>query len=108
MAYRALLADAVDEREALVRLWTENLPVRGDPHAKLHWFYGDAPGGRGTAFLLRASDDAFVGCAGLSGRTLYYRGHPIRAALLADFAIDKRHRSGLAALTLQRAVKRHV
>ncbi len=108
MAYRAQLTDLAEARAPLVKLWTENLPVVGDPDAKLDWFYRDAPSGHGEAFLLRADDGAAVGCAGLSTRELVYGDQVIRAALLADFAIDKHHRSGLPALVLQRAVKRHV
>ena len=109
MAYRAVLTDAATAgRAELTRLWLDNLPVRGDADAKLRWTYVDAPAGKGEAFVLRADDGSAAGCAGIQRRELAYRGTSIRAALLADFAIDRRHRSGLPALTLQRAVKRHV
>lgn len=107
MSYRAVQRDAADARDALLRLWGENLTVDGDLEAKLRWFYLDAPTGRGEAFLLQAADDTVVGCAGLSVRELVFRGRRVRAALLADFVIDKAHRSALPALTLQRAIKRH-
>ena len=108
MAYRAQLTDLAEARAPLIKLWTENLPVVGDPDAKLDWFYRDAPGGHGEAFLLRDAAGTAVGCAGMSTRELVFGDHVIRAALLADFAVDKQHRSGLPALVLQRAVKRHV
>lgn len=109
MSYRTVLTDAAtDGREALIRLWRENLPVTGDPEAKLRWTYVDSPNGPGEAFLLRAGDDVAVGCAGIQLRELVHRGRVVRAALLGDFAIDRKHRSGLPALTLQRGVKRHV
>jgi hypothetical protein len=109
MPYRAVLTDAAGEgREALVRLWTENLPVRGDPEAKLRWTYLEGPNGPGQVFVLRADDDRAVGCAGIQLRELASRGTIVRVALLGDFAIDRAHRTGLPALTLQRAVKRHV
>lgn len=107
VAYRTVQSDATAAREALLRLWSENLTVEGDLEAKLRWFYLDAPSGRGEAFLLQSPDDAVVGCAGLSARELSFRGGRVRAALLADFVIDKAHRSALPALTLQRAIKRH-
>lgn len=106
VSYRTVLSDARESREPLIRLWSENLHHRGDLDEKLRWFYLDAPSGPGEAFLLRTEDDV-VGCCGLTTRELYHRGQPVRAALLADFAIDKKHRSALPALTLQRAVKRH-
>jgi hypothetical protein len=106
MSYRTVLTDVLEAREPLMRLWSENLQVRGDLDQKLRWFYLDAPSGRGEAFLLR-TDAEVVGCAGLNARELYFRGQRARAALLADFVVDKKHRSALPALTLQRAVKRH-
>lgn len=106
MSYRAVLADVLEARAPLIRLWSENLHVRGDLDDKLQWLYRDAPSGPGEAFLLQ-TEDQVVGCAGLTTRELYHQGKSARAALLADFAIDKRHRSALPALTLQRAVKRH-
>lgn len=41
-------------------------------------------------------------------RQLWHRGRAHRAALLADLAIDRAHRTVLPALILQHAVKRHV
>ncbi|MCX5747281.1 MAG: hypothetical protein NT062_32845 [Proteobacteria bacterium] len=108
MAYRAVLTEPAEAREALIRLWTENLPVHGDLKAKHRWFYEDNPAGKGEAFLLFADDGPAIGCAGLAPRTLAYDGVVARGALLADFAIDKHHRSGLPAIVLQRAVKRHI
>ena len=108
MAYRAVLTDAEVEREALLQLWTENLPVVGDVEAKLRWTYLDSPNGHGKAILLRDADGVAVGCAGVQLRELAYRGKVVRAALLGDFAVDRKHRTGVAALTLQRGVKRYV
>jgi len=90
-----------------VRLWAANLPVRGDAGAKLDWLYLHAPAGRAQAFVLE-HDDGPVGCAGIAVRELWHRDQPLRAALLADFAIDRAHRTGFPALILQRTVKRHV
>jgi len=106
--YRAVLTDATEARGPLIKLWTENLPVAGDPSAKLRWFYEENPAGKGEAFLLNDDSGAAIGCAGMATRELSYGGAVARAALLADFAIDKHHRIGLPALVLQRAVKRHV
>jgi hypothetical protein len=107
VAYRAVLTDPGEGRAALIRLWTSNLHVRGDAAAKLDWLYLDGPAGRAQAFVLQ-HDDAPVGCAGITVRELWYRDRPLRAALLADFAVDRAHRTGFPALVLQRTVKRHV
>ena len=91
----------------LQRLWADNLHARGSLDVKLRWFYCDGPHGPGRAFVLRA-DDAAVGCAGIGVRTLVRRGAAQRVALFADLAIDRRHRSGLPALTLLRAIRDEV
>lgn len=108
MAYRAVRADPGESRDTLLRLWTDNLSVQGDPGAKHRWQYLDAPTGPAEAFLLRTDGDVAVGCAGITVRELWHRGRAHRAALLGDLAIDRAHRTVLPALILQRAVKRHV
>jgi len=107
VAYRAVLTDPREGRAALLRLWSHNLPVRGDAAAKLAWQYLDGPSGRAQAFLLH-DEAGEVGCAGITVRELWYRERPLRVALLADFAIDRAHRTAMPALILQRTVKRHV
>lgn len=99
--------DIHDSGAVLQRLWADNLDVRGSLDTKLRWFYCDGPHGRGRALVLRAHDAA-VGCAGFGVRTLVQRGAPLRAALFADLAIDRRHRSGLPALTLLRSIRDEV
>jgi len=108
VAYQAVLTDPSEGREHLVRLWLDNLPVRGDARAKLDWLYLDGPAGRGEVFLLRDERGAPVGCAGITRRELWRGDQPLKTALLADLAIDRAHRTGMPALVLQRATKRHV
>jgi hypothetical protein len=107
VSYRAVLTDPEAGRGALLRLWARNLPVRGDASAKLGWSYFEGPAGPSEVFLLH-DEAGEVGCAGVTVRELWLRERPLRVALLADFAIDRAHRTGLPALILQRAVKRHV
>jgi hypothetical protein len=99
--------DIHDSGAVLQRLWADNLHARGSLDTKLRWFYCDGPHGPGRALVLRAHDTA-VGCAGIGVRTLFHRGAPLRAALFADLAIDRQHRSGLPALTLLRAIRDEV
>lgn len=106
--YRAARVDPHEHRDALVRLWGDNLTVHGDPHAKLDWLYLRSPVGRGEAFVLRDEAEAAVGCAGITTRELWSGDRVLRAALLGDLAIDRAHRTGMPALVLQRATKRHV
>src|SRR5882672_5513397 len=100
-------SDIHDSGAVLQRLWADNLAVRGSLDTKLRWFYCDGPHGPGRALVLRAHDAA-VGCAGVSVRTLVHRGAPLRAALFADLAIDRQHRSGVPALALLRSIRDEV
>jgi hypothetical protein len=111
MAYRAVRTAAVDAGEALASLWAANLPVsRATCDEKHRWFYLDAPTGEAEAFLLSTDEgpDAgrAIGCAGVGRRAFMLRGRPLRVALLADLAVDRRHRSGFPVLALQRTVRK--
>ena len=110
-AYRARLTEAHEARSSLTELWSRNLPVGTVVDDKFRWFYLEAPLGPASAFLLEAQDGPdqgrAVGCAGIGLRELAYRGKVLRAALLADLAVDKSHRTVLPALTMQRAVRKH-
>jgi hypothetical protein len=105
--YSVSETDIQDSRAVLHRLWADNLDVRGGLDAKLRWFYCDGPHGPGRALVLHAHGAA-VGCAGVGVRTLVHRGAALRAALFADLAIDRPHRSGLPALTLLRSIRAEV
>src|SRR4051812_31738797 len=104
MKYEALLTDISASREGLLALWAANLPVRGDLEAKLRWFYCDSPTGPGQAFMLHREDGVPIGCAGIGVRTIVHRHRNLRAALFADLAVDRAHRTGYPALRLGRAM----
>lgn len=110
MGYRIQQTDAREARDHLVPLWTSNLTVVGPPDDKLRWFYCDGPHGPGRAFLVHAEREraAPVGAAGVGVRALRFGDRTLRAALFADLAVERAHRSGLPALALVRAVQRHV
>lgn len=109
MPYRVRRTDLGADRAEILRLWAANLPVKGELDAKLRWFYCDGPYGEGDGFVLHAvGDPTGVGYAGLGQRAMWRRGTPLRAALIADLAIDREHRGGLPELALVRAVKQHV
>ena len=104
MTYRVHATDPERAREPLFRLWANNLPVSGDLDAKLRWFYHQGPHGCGEAFVLRAHEEP-VGCAGLGVRRFAAGDQQFRVALFADFAIERRHRSGLPAIKLVETLK---
>jgi hypothetical protein len=104
--YDVRIADLRDVRDEVVSLLEANLSVT-ELDARLRWFYQDNPHGRGRVFVLRA-DGVAIGQAGIGVRMFWRNDRPIRAAVFADLAVDRAHRSGFPALALVRAVKRHV
>ena len=102
--YSVAAADVLEAKDVLCQLWTANLELRGQVDEKLRWFYCDGPHGAGSALVLNATGGA-VGCAGLGVRRFLHHGHPLRVALFADLAVDRRHRSALPAMTLLRSVQ---
>ncbi len=95
--------DAVLHRDTVLALWRENL--RDDPNreGKFDWFYrNDNPWGTAAFHLLRHEPSrTWVGTAAIGHRRMQYRGRDVRAGVLADMAVDARHRSLGPALMLQ-------
>jgi hypothetical protein len=89
----------------LAPLWADVLRAGDRSESKASWFYRDAPAGAGDVFVLRSGAGRVVGSAGAGRRTVVAGGARLAAALLADFAIERDHRGGLAAISLQRAVR---
>jgi hypothetical protein len=94
----------------LTRLWRENLELRGDVADKFRWTCRDAPSPPLGELILRAGAEPTtapaVGCIGVMPRSFVVGGRAIRAALLGDLAVDKKHRSLMPALTLVRGARR--
>jgi hypothetical protein len=104
--YEVRQADPVEVRDDLMRVWGNNLPVE-DVARKFDWFYREAPVCPETVFVLDVSDNdepaRIVGTSGVGIREFSVNGEMIRAALLADLAVDTEHRKLLPALKLTRA-----
>jgi hypothetical protein len=96
-------------RADLLRVWRDNLEVVGPVEAKYRWLYADAPDRPAVVLVLsaHAAGDApvVVGSAGVGIRRFHAGGGDVRAALLADLAVDRAHRQLLPALRLVRAAK---
>ena len=111
MKYSVFAPDDVGSVEAdLGRLWRENLPITVEEmRARVRWYYEENPVGKGSVQLLRAEgdDSTIVGCAGVGPRRFLVAGEVKRAALLADFAVSKEHRTLQPAILLQRAMMDH-
>lgn len=101
--YRTALAELPRDRDEVLALWRDNL---GDParHAgKYDWFYLGGPFGPALLQLLR-HDGVAIGTCGVGARRMLWQGREIRAGLLADMAVDARHRTLGPALMLQEAL----
>lgn len=107
--YTAAEADVDLVAGDLVRLWSGNLhSMAGEGPAKLDWYYRASPNGRARVVVLRAhgdSGDALVGCEGIGFRRVWCGERTLRAALLADLAVDGPHRTMFPALTLVREAR---
>lgn len=104
--YRAEAVAPDAARDELLRLWTDNLEMVADAPRKFAWAYRDAPEPTPAVFLLRAEDAARpIGTAGATFRGVRVGPARVRAALLADLAVDRAHRTVAPALTLVRAVR---
>jgi hypothetical protein len=97
-----------EHREALARLWTENMSdqrVRSLVAERMRWFYEDGPDGPPTTLLcVETETDDVVGCGSFVQRPTWVGGRRLPGALLCDFAVARAHRLGGAALAIQRAL----
>jgi len=101
--YRTETAELPRDRDAVLALWRDNL---GDParHAgKLDWFYLRGPFGKPLLQLLR-HEGAVVGSCSVAPRRMLWHGGELRAGLLADMAVDARHRTLGPAMMLQESL----
>jgi hypothetical protein len=108
-AYAAEESDLDAVADDLIRLWSANLrSMQGQAASKLDWYYRAAPTGRGHAVVLRAPGgrgEPVVGCQGIGFRRVMCGERVVRAALLADLAVDAQHRTLFPALTLVRRTR---
>jgi len=88
-----------DGRQAILDLWSRNLPDATPD--RYDWLYGRGPA---TARVLRSEPGDVVGAAGLMGRTIRAGGQVLQAAQAVDLNVDRSHRSVGPALRLQRTL----
>jgi hypothetical protein len=96
-------------REAVLGLWRENLPAPAHQNLleRSAWAYNDKPGGAArTVVALDQESGELVGCGSVYPRSVTAGGSRLLAGVLADFAVSRPHRSGAAALLIQRALVR--
>ncbi|MDB4961955.1 MAG: hypothetical protein JWP01_1954 [Myxococcales bacterium] len=107
MAFQAVMRPVAWDDTTFAALLARNFGMTGDLAAGVRWQYLEGPMPPGSVFLLNWESTA-IGCAGISSRVVSCRDRELSAAHFANFAVDRAHRTALPAITLQRAVKRHV
>jgi hypothetical protein len=110
MKYSVLEATLNENRGDILPIWARNLPPIVDGHFSnednFEWYYLKNPYGYGKCWLLREEESGqFVGTAGLGPRRIKALNRVISAGLLADFAVDRKHRSFIPAVMLQKKVR---
>jgi predicted N-acetyltransferase YhbS len=108
MSYQAIPYRPELHREALARLWAENMSdqrIAAVTAARMDWLYRQAPDGAPTTVLaVHQESGEVVGCGTFLPRPTWVGGERRRAAVLCDFAVTRTHRTVGAALVIQRAL----
>ncbi len=109
MAYSVRLIEASQTRDEHLAVWERNLKLPVAARARFDWLYRDNPAGPGRLAVIDiASPDQparTVGTAGYALRTIQMGGRVVRAAILADLAVDRAHRTAMPAIMLARAIR---
>jgi len=97
-----------EHRDALLRIWAESMPdpaIARVTQARFRWLYERNPAGPASTWLgLHGPDGEVIGCGSFAPRRMWVGDQLLEAGILADFAVDRRHRTAGAAVAIQRAV----
>ena len=105
MRYTTHAGDALRDRDEILSIWADHFGPLSMQGAKFDHFYRDGPFGPALIQLLRHQPDGeLAGVIGAGPRPLLWQGKPIRAAVVAHFAVHPQHRALGPALQLQRAL----
>jgi RimJ/RimL family protein N-acetyltransferase len=108
MAYAATPLSLDAHRDALSRLWAENMSderIASVIPGRMRWLYEQGPEGATTTVLgVHAESGALVGCGSFFHRPTWVDGRRVRAGVLCDFAVTRAHRIAGAAIAIQRAL----
>lgn len=106
--YSTIPMRLAEHRDALIKVWSENMTDPNVKHAapeRLRWLYDENPSGSAQTWLLLKEAEV-IGCGSIFPREMRVGGRIVKSGVLADFAVDKAHRTAGPALTVQRAIAR--
>jgi hypothetical protein len=93
------------DRDALLRLWRDNLATLADSAVgppRYSWAYERHPHGGPLTILAVNSNQEVIGCGSLYPRTIFAANIELTTGMPSDFAVDRKHRIGGAAVMMQR------
>ncbi len=93
------------DRDALLRLWRENLVTLADGAVgppRYRWAYESHPDGGPFTVLAVNGDHEVIGCGSLYPRRIRAAKAEFTTGMPSDFVVDRKHRIGGAALMMQR------
>ncbi len=103
--YTLHAGDAERDRNEILAVWADHFGPRETQPAKYDHFYRHSPHGSALIQLLRHQPSGeLVGVIGAGPRPMHWQGRPIRAGVVAHFAVAAGHRSLGPALLLQQAL----
>ena len=103
--YTTHVGDAARDRDEILDVWQDHFGPLDIQAAKFDHFYRENPYGPAIIELLRdAVTGELAGVIGAGPRPLIWKGKPIRAAVVAHFAVAAPHRSLGPALMLQQSL----
>ena len=113
MTYSLAWVDPPEASDDHLAVWERNLGLPVPARQRFEWLYRDNPAGPSRLAVLQASSTdgqppSIVGTAGYGTRCLLLAGEPRAAAVLADLAVDKAHRTALPAIMLAREMRKEV
>lgn len=108
MTYKVVPLRLDEHREALARLWAENMideRIASVIPRRMSWLYEPGPAGSVTTLLaLHSESGEVVGCGSFFPRSVWVDGRRVRAGVLCDFVVTRAHRFAGAAIAIQRAL----
>jgi len=101
--YVARIGNAHEDRDRVLAVWQDALSQQSRLHAaKYEWFHRRGqPGASLLALVDHAPTDACIGTSAAGARRMLWRGHELRAGVMADMAISSQHRTLGPVLMLQ-------